>query len=109
MNTRRAPRAADGKEDTDMNMGRLYKLIYKGALDPEAKAQAKEEMLREILEIDNVRTAYFSEDPEGIVIFTADGEYTEVMNRVVNIVSRTVSNVSSKASADLSFVRFVEE
>ena len=66
-------------------------------------------MLREILEIDNVRTAYFSEDPEGIVIFTADGEYTEVMNRVVNIVSRTVSNVSSKASADLSFVRFVEE
>ena len=50
-----------------------------------------------------------SEDPEGIVIFTADGEYTEVMNRVVNIVSRTVSNVSSKASADLSFVRFVEE
>ena len=31
MNTRRASRAADGKEDTDMNMGRLYKLIYKGS------------------------------------------------------------------------------
>lgn len=92
-----------------MNMGRLYKLTLKGALDPEAKAQAKEEMLREVIEIEDVRTAYFTEDPEGLVIFTEDGEFTEVMNRVVNIVSRTVSNVSSKATADLSFVRFVEE
>ena len=52
-----------------MNMGRLYKLTLKGALDPEAKAQAKEEMLREVMEIEDVRTAYFTEDPEGLVIF----------------------------------------
>ena len=85
-----------------MVAGRFYRLIFKSDVKAEAKQEMKEQIIEEIRSLPNVKSADFTDDPEeGLVIFTEDGEYSEVMNSIVNIMSREA------AGTELSFRRFV--
>ena len=86
-----------------MRMGRFYSLRFKADVKDDAKQEMKAQIIEEIRAIPNVEKADFTEDPEGLAILTQDGEYTEVMNRIVNIVSREA------AGAELSFTHFLPQ
>ena len=86
-----------------MIVGRFYILTFKTEVRDDTKMEMKAQIIGEIRELPNVRKAEFTGDPEGLAIFTEDGEYTEVMNRIVNIVSREA------AGAELSFRKFLPE
>ena len=75
-------------------MGRLYRLT-KPLMEDDAKR-----ILDELFDLENVEFAEFTDDFGAVVIFTKDGEYTQVMDRAVNIFSRD-------ASCELSFEQFV--
>lgn len=78
-------------------MGRYYKLSK-----PVSEEEAAQ-IMSEICELENVMKAELNEDRTGITVFTKDGEYTDVMNRAVNIFSREGNKTA------LSFERFVPE
>ncbi len=83
-----------------MQVGRLYTISFKGDKPVEELQAMKDQILSEILEMEDVERARFTDDPQALEIFTKDGEYSEVMNRIVNIASR-------EGDASLSFLRFV--
>ena len=84
-----------------MQVGRLYSIAFKAGKPVEEVQAMKDQILSEIVEMENVERARFTDEPEALEIFTVDGEYSEVMNRIVNIASREGDG------ATLSFLQFV--
>ena len=76
-------------------MGRYYKLT---------KKLTEEDVMSILIEIrglENVEKAEYDPEGNGVIIFTKDGNYSDVMDRAVNIFSRAASGT------ELSFQHFV--
>lgn len=76
-------------------MGRYYQLTKK------ITEEMAQKIAEELLELDNVKMADFTEDLSRLKMETVDGDYTDVMNRAVNICRRI------GGGCDLSFAGFI--
>ncbi len=78
-------------------MGRYYQMSKTVTKDQE------KEILKEIRELDNVKHAELKDKRTSLLIETKDGEYTQVMDVVVNIFKRLGDG------CELHFLRFDEK
>ena len=84
-------------------MGRYYRLS-KPLLEDEAEI-----ILQEMRELENVAKIELSENLDGVIIYTVDGEYGDVMDRAVNVFSRESVRGEKDTGVTLCFDHFVME
>lgn len=75
-------------------MGRYYHL------SKQINNEMEEVILKELKEMQDVRTAEFTEDHQFVMIETLDNQFAEVMGKAVNIFSREAEGTA------LSFAKF---
>lgn len=78
-------------------------MVRKYRLTKKIEEEMAQEILKEVQQLEDVKSASFSEDLSQLAIGTEDNEYGTVMNRTVNICRRI------GGGCDLSFDGFVVE